>query len=823
MIKSHKNPDKPLWQSGNDNGHMKDVYDGMKNILTGMGLSEDFLSDREIDLYSKIIGYCHDIGKATTFFQEKLETETQKYGRLSNHSQLGAVFSYYISDTLNLSVEIKLLIYRLLYCHHSSEHKNSNDLDIGDNNDGQKNVMLQINNILDNPDSCEVLNNVLNVFNINSFDKERFFLNIKTINKKNGLLEITSSSLDKKEKNIILYFILYSAFSKADKYDALFREAFKDDFENRNKLSNTTINELVDNYKKILKANDKEKFKDSKLNNLRDEFYNDIQTSIDNLDLEKDKILQVVAPTGIGKTLTIFNAAVKLKNRLLKEQNKIYRIIYSLPFISIIDQTATVLKNVFETNNIKITGDLFLEYHHLSDTTKRDSKDEDTNYRIEENIMLNDFWESEIILTTFVSFLEVFSSGSDLLKLSSIANSIIILDEVQSIDAGLYKYINWFFKILAKYLNCYVILTTATMPKIFQEGEYKNLYHNEDLENKLYANSNRYLIKNLGDKSIEGFIVYLKDYIKKNKNESVLVVANTKKMAFQISKALQGEYDNNLIHLTTATIPLLRKKYIKSINNKENKKRKIIISTQLIEAGVDISVNTIFKFLSPYESIIQAAGRANRNYELNELGGKIFIVNILNEKNKPSYEVVYVRDTKKTGGDIKMNVTKGIFEEKELNECELLPISKQYFDKLILNNWWNEIKKDLISEQYCEFGDKINIINDEIDKYSVFIDVEIQGEDGKIIKSIDTYNKYINIKNQVINSKDDLFNQRNQLKQLKSEFSQFCINITDYETKSLPEISNIKNNYSIILLNKESYDFKLGLKIFDKEPSCLNY
>ena len=519
--------------------------------------------------------------------------------------------------------------------------------------------------------------------------------------------------------------------------------------------------------------------------------------------------------------MTIFNAAVKLKNRLLREKNINYRIIYSLPFISIIDQTSVVLKDIFKNNNIAISGDLFLEYHHLSDTTKRDNRDEETNYRIEENVMLNDFWESEIILTTFVSFLEVFASGGDLLKLSNIANSIIILDEVQSIDAGLYKYINWFLKMLSKYYNCYIILTTATMPKIYQEGEYKNLYNEKDLENKLYLNSNRYSIKNLGDKTIEDFICYLRNYLKENKEESILVVSNTKKMAYQISKELQNEYENELIHLTTATIPILRKKFIKSINETQNNKRKIIISTQLIEAGVDISVNTIFKFLSPYESIIQAAGRTNRNYELDELGGKIFVVNILYKNEIPSYKAVYVRDTKKTGGEMKMNATKEIFDKEKINESDLLPISKLYFDKLLLNNYWIEIKKDLISENYRDFGNKIKIISDEFDKYSVFIDIEIDSNDGEKIKSIDTYNKYLNIKNREIYSKDDLYKKRNELKQIQSEFSQFCINISEYETKNIIEIDKTNENKIIQILNKDSYDYKLGLKIYDDKQHMI--
>ncbi|MDR0676202.1 MAG: CRISPR-associated helicase Cas3' [Elusimicrobiota bacterium] len=831
MIKSHKNPDKPLWGKYGDNGHLEDVYCGIKNILLDLNLNEEFLSKEKIDLYSKIIGYCHDIGKVTTFFQKKLELDNPKNEPLSNHSKIGALFSYYIMDLLKIDEDIKFLIYRLIYCHHKSFHENLEDLIIG--GDASKNIKTQIEDILKNCESNKILENVLKIFGIYKFEKESFLNNVGKINKSIILKSIILKSLNSlNEKNIILYFILYSAFSKADKYGALFRGNFSVNIETRKKLSKNISDNIVDNYKAaILKAENIYKFKDSNLNKLREEFYNDIKNSIKNLNLKKDKIFQVIAPTGIGKTMTILNAAINLKNRLFKEEGKIYRIIYSLPFISIIDQISIIIKDIFEKNNIKIDQDLFLEYHHLSDITNRKSKEYDNEKNIdiheneseenlEENIMFNNFWESEIILTTFVSFLEVFASGKDLLKLTNIANSIIILDEIQSINIGLYKYINWFSKILTKYFNCYIVLMTATMPKIFDIGEYKNLYFSDKLEKKLYSKSNRYLIKYLGKKKIDEFIIYLKDYLLKNFNESVLVISNTKKMAYKISREIiDGKNvmnESELIHLTTVTIPLLRKKFIESIKSDEDKKRKIIISTQLIEAGVDISVNTVFKFLSPYESIIQASGRANRNYEFGELGGKSFVVDIFDEREKPSYKSVYIVNTEKTGGDIKINSTKDIFKEFTIiEESNLLPISKKYFDAIKLDSYWDEIEEYLIEWKLFDFGKKIRIIDENIKKYTVFVDIEIENKDGEKIKSSDVYGKYLDIKNRNITNKDDFFRIKNKLKELQSEFSQFCVNITEKEAENLLELGNLKDNKIIPKLNKDSYDLKLGLKIFD--------
>ncbi len=307
------------------------------------------------------------------------------------------------------------------------------------------------------------------------------------------------------------------------------------------------------------------------------------------------------------------------------------------------------------------------------------------------------------------------------------------------------------------------------------------------------------------------------NYLEANKEESILIVSNTKKMAYQIAQVLKKSYGDILFYLTTLTIPAQRKIFIHDLKEDLKKKRIIIISTQLIEAGVDISVHTIFKFLSPLDSIIQAGGRTNRNYEFGLLGGKVFVVNLLNEKGTPSYSGVYLRNTKRSAGDIKINVTNEIIKiDDKREEKDILDFSLQYFKKLKVNNLWQNIQNYLKSEYLKKFGDEVKLISDEAGKYTVFIETEVL-EKGNKIKSIDIYNEYLSIKNRNVKSKDDLFKKIIELKKLQPKFSQFCISITAYEAECISELPRIKDYKIIPIINRSYYDLKLGLEVYNSK------
>lgn len=223
--------------------------------------------------------------------------------------------------------------------------------------------------------------------------------------------------------------------------------------------------DLVNTYKRTFIL------KEFPIDNLREKAYEEILNQKVKLD---ERILSLNLPTGLGKTLSTFAFAFNLRDKISKEKGYMPRIVYSLPFLSIVDQNFDVLNKVFSANNIDLDSSLALEHHHLAELRyiKEDDEIEDRHSKI-----LIEGWNSEIIVTTFVQLFHTLFSNrkSTLRKFHKLSGSIIILDEVQSIPFKYWKLLNIFLKEMVSYFNSYVILVTATEPLIFSKDDVKPL------------------------------------------------------------------------------------------------------------------------------------------------------------------------------------------------------------------------------------------------------------------------------------------------------------------------------------------------------------
>jgi len=168
--------------------------------------------------------------------------------------------------------------------------------------------------------------------------------------------------------------------------------------------------DIVDNYKLHLFRDSNKKKKE--INKIRNEIYNETINSLNSLNLEKDKILSLNVPTGTGKTLTSLSFALKLKAKIEQEKKYKPRIIYSLPYLSIIDQNFAIFEDVFKYSlKGKIpNSNLLLKHHHLSDvnyTISNMGGEEFENVSpkdIGKDLLLIEGWNSEVIVTTFFQF-----------------------------------------------------------------------------------------------------------------------------------------------------------------------------------------------------------------------------------------------------------------------------------------------------------------------------------------------------------------------------------------------------------------------------------
>lgn len=316
-------------------------------------------------------------------------------------------------------------------------------------------------------------------------------------------------------------------------------------------------------------------------------------------------------PTGMGKTLT----SVSWGLRHAKE-NGLKRIIIVLPFVNIIDQTASILKDIFGEESI-------LEHHSgISDDVKFTESINDSKY---DRRLACENWDYPVIVTTTVQFFEsIFSNKpSKCRKIHNIAESVVIFDEVQTMPKDIIIPTLTMLRNIHSVMNTSFLFCTATLPAFEKRDRFNGIDSIISLvENpgELFDKTRRvtyHAVKNYEPIDLNELVSVVE-----SQNCSILAVFNTKKAA---SEFFTGVSEINLwekcYHLSTAMCPVHRKEIINDIRKDLDDKKKILVSsTQLIEAGVDFDFPCVFREMAPLESVIQSAGRCNRENRMDNYG-----------------------------------------------------------------------------------------------------------------------------------------------------------------------------------------------------------
>jgi CRISPR-associated endonuclease/helicase Cas3 len=334
-------------------------------------------------------------------------------------------------------------------------------------------------------------------------------------------------------------------------------------------------------------------------------------------------IYQLTVPTGGGKTFASLRFALNHA-----KEHSMDRVFYVIPYTSIIDQNAEEARKVLEDKdrNGNYLNKVVLEHH--SNLTP----DEETR---RQNLLAEN-WDAPIVFTTQVQFLEaLFGSGTrGARRMHQLANSIVIFDEIQTIPIRVVHMFNLAIRFLVQSCGATVVLCTATQPLLDKvepiqralniTPEQKIISYEKDLFQQLKRVEvyDRRKIGGWNDKEIAELAVS-----ELRVKDSVLIVVNTKKSAYSLYQAIVQESDVTPYHLSTNMCPAHRLDILTEIKTKlENKEPVICVSTQLIEAGVDIDFGTVIRYLAGMDSIAQAAGRCNRN-GVREGGGNVWVVN----------------------------------------------------------------------------------------------------------------------------------------------------------------------------------------------------
>lgn len=342
-------------------------------------------------------------------------------------------------------------------------------------------------------------------------------------------------------------------------------------------------------------------------------------------------LYQLTVPTGGGKTLASLRFALHHADK-----HKMDRIIYVLPYTTIIDQNAEEIRKILEEKDKagKYLDRVVLEHHSNLLPDKETARQK----------VLSENWDAPVVLTTNVQVLEaLFSSGTrGARRMHQLANAVIIFDEVQTLPVKCVQLFNMAVNFLANNCGSTVLLCTATQP-LLNNIEPKSRALHITAEQQMVPNA-RQLFDDLKrvevyDKSKVGgwSNEEIKELVRQQvfKLGSVLVVVNTKASAREIYLHCKQISNVETYHLSTNMCPAHRVAVLEQVKTcLSDKKSVICVSTQLIEAGVDISFGSVIRFLAGLDSIVQAAGRCNRHNETCPAFGEVYIINPADENTE---------------------------------------------------------------------------------------------------------------------------------------------------------------------------------------------
>lgn len=334
-------------------------------------------------------------------------------------------------------------------------------------------------------------------------------------------------------------------------------------------------------------------------------------------------IYTLTVPTGGGKTLASLRFAL---HHALK--HGMDRVMYVIPFTSIIDQNAQVVRDILEPEGVE-AGSVVLEHH--SNLTP-----EEQSWR---GKILSENWDAPVVYTTSVQLLEaLFGAGTrGARRMHQLANAVLIFDEIQTLPINCVHLFNNAMNYLADFCGSTVVLCTATQPLLDQVDAYQGAIRvpkdNELMPDvkRLFDDLKRVEVVNRrkpGGWSQDEITTLAFEQVEAS--GSCLVIVNTKKAAQAISRLCKENSTAKVFHLSTNMCPAHRKSILSEVRVRLDQvplAPTLCISTQLIEAGVDVDFGSVIRLTAGLDSIAQAAGRCNRNGR-----AKLGLVHVLNPR-----------------------------------------------------------------------------------------------------------------------------------------------------------------------------------------------
>ena len=324
-------------------------------------------------------------------------------------------------------------------------------------------------------------------------------------------------------------------------------------------------------------------------------------------------LFTLTVPTGGGKTLASLRFAIRHARK-----HDMDRVVYVIPYTSIIDQNADVARRILEQD--EEPGSIVLEHHSNILPAESTSDDAGCANQWEK---LSENWEAPVVFTTMAQFLEsLFGSGTrHARRMHNLANSVLIFDEIQTLPVRCMRMFCNAIDLLIHSCGASVVLCTATQPRLDnlprpQLGSLQLSPEREIIADVpgLFAGLRRTEFFDHCDRPMSADETAGLALEELRIAGSCLVVCNTKSMAEKVYSLCTGKADAVFYYLSTNLCPAHRMERLSEMREKLEKGKPVLcVSTQLIECGVDISFGSVIRFAAGLDSILQAAGRCNRH------------------------------------------------------------------------------------------------------------------------------------------------------------------------------------------------------------------
>ncbi|MGB9792400.1 MAG: CRISPR-associated helicase Cas3' [Thermacetogeniaceae bacterium] len=551
---------------------------------------------------------------------------------------------------------------------------------------------------------------------------------------------------------------------------------------------------------------------------LREDLYCCVAERIRQAPLEQ-RLFSLTAPTGAGKTLAGLAAAFCLRERLAEERGTPPRIIYALPFTSIIDQAFAVGEDVLCTA-LQLPPDalptsLILKHHYLADLSYLRSPGE-AESPLDEALLLIESWQSELVVTTFVQFFHTLVGYENrmLKKFHRLRGAVVILDEVQNIPVEYWPLIEESLRQACSHLDMRVILMTATRPEWFEPEEVWELGGEEEAVRRRFTALNRVrLLADTTPRTVkEAAAVFLEQY---QRDMSHLVVLNTIRSSVAFYDLLREALgrDVPIYYLSTNIVPVERQRRIAEIRKSLADGRKpVVVSTQVVEAGVDLDFDVVWRDIGPVDAVVQVAGRCNRNFRKEK--GNVCLLHLIDERREGVSLASYVY------GRIHTFTAQRIFSRCDrLEEPDFYDVVAEYFDSVRQNKSAEESENILQAMAALRFkssaaGEGVPCVSDfrlirEIPYYlNIFVCVDERAEE--------VWERY----QATVVKERDLRRRWAAFLEIKRDFSRYLISVPkEMVVGRIPADSHPLVIPAYLL--DELYDRDTGFKRFDQEEALI--